>query len=128
MIGYVTLGTNDLAKATDFYDQLLASIGAGRMFETDSFVAWTTGAGQPGLSVTKPFNGEAATVGNGTMIALQMESPEQVDAFYNKAIELGATCEGKAGPRAELSGFYAGYFRDLDGNKLNAFHMAMPES
>ena len=128
MIGYVTLGTNDLAKATDFYDQLFATIGAGRMFETESFVAWTKGPGQPGLSVTKPFNGETATNGNGTMIALQMESPEQVDAFYNKAIELGATCEGKAGPRPEFPGFYAGYFRDLDGNKLNAFHMVTPEA
>ena len=125
MIGYVTLGTNNLEKAVAFYDELFATIGAGRFLETDQFVAWAPSPDKPGVSVTKPFNGEAATVGNGVMVALVMDSPEQVDAFYNKAIELGATCEGKAGPRDDMPGFYAGYFRDLDGNKLNAFHMAM---
>jgi len=125
MIGYVTLGTNDLDRAVAFYDELLGTIGAGRFLEMDTFVAWATAPGQPGLSVTKPYNGEAATVGNGMMIALQLESNEQVAAFYEKAISLGATCEGKPGLRGEMEGFYAGYFRDLDGNKLNAFHMNM---
>jgi len=125
MIGYVTLGTNDLGRAVAFYDELLGTIGAGRFLEMDTFVAWATAPGQPGLSVTKPYNGEAATVGNGVMIALQLESNEQVAAFYDKAIALGATCEGKPGLRGEMEGFYAGYFRDLDGNKLNAFHMNM---
>ena len=125
MIGYVTLGTNDLNRATAFYDELLGTIGAGRFLEMDTFVAWSRGPEHPGLSVTKPFNGEKATVGNGVMIAIQLDSNEQVDAFYNKAISLGAVCEGKAGPRDEMPGFYAGYFRDLDGNKLNAFHMTM---
>ncbi len=128
MIGYVTLGTNDLEKAVTFYDQLFASIGAGRFYETERFVAWTTGPDQAGVSVTKPFNEQPATAGNGTMIALAMDSKEKVDAFYQKAMELGATDEGKPGPRGELSGFYAGYFRDLDGNKLNAFYLEMPTS
>ena len=127
MIGYVTLGTNNLPKAVEFYDQLLATISAGRFIDSEQFVAWTTGADQPGISVTKPFNGEAATVGNGTMVAIMLDSNEKVDAFYHKAIELGATCEGEPGPRGEMSGFYAGYFRDLDGNKLNAFCMTMPK-
>jgi len=126
MIGYVTLGTNDLDKAVAFYDELFSSIGATRFFETEQFVAWSVSPEQPGISVTKPFNGEPATVGNGSMVAIVLDSPEKVDAFYNKAIELGATCEGKPGPRGEMTGFYAGYFRDLDGNKLNAFHLAMP--
>ena len=125
MIGYVTLGTNDLEKAVSFYDQLFATIGAGRFLETEQFVAWSTGMGQPGISVTKPFDGKPATVGNGNMVAIMLDSNEKVDDFYHKAIELGATCEGKPGPRGEMSGFYAGYFRDLDGNKLNAFHMKM---
>ncbi len=127
MIGYVTLGTNDLEKAVSFYDQLFATIGAGRFLETEQFVAWSTGMDQAGVSITKPFDGKPATVGNGTMVAIMLDSNEKVDAFYNKAIELGATCEGKPGPRGEMSGFYAGYFRDLDGNKLNAFHMDMPQ-
>jgi len=126
MIGYVTLGTNDLDKAVAFYDELFSSIGATRFFETEQFVAWSVSPEQPGISVTKPFNGEPATVGNGSMLAIVLDSPEKVDAFYHKAIELGATCEGKPGPRGEMTGFYAGYFRDLDGNKLNAFHLAMP--
>ena len=128
MIGYVTLGTNNFEKAVAFYDALLGSIGAGRFLDTEQFVAWTTAADKPGISVTKPFDGKAATVGNGTMVAIMLDSTAQVDAFYQKAIELGGSCEGKPGPRGEMSGFYAGYFRDLDGNKLNAFHMEMPES
>ena len=127
MIGYVTLGTNNLEKAVDFYDQLLGSIGAGRFMETEQFVAWTVSPEQPGLSVTKPFDGKEATVGNGVMVAIALDSSEKVDAFYHKAIELGATCEGSPGPRGEVPGFYAGYFRDLDGNKLNAFHFSMPQ-
>jgi len=121
MIGYVTLGTNDIERAAAFYDALLSEIGASRFMETDKFIAWAVDPKQPALSVTKPYDGNAATVGNGVMIALAMPSPEKVDAFYKKAIELGATDEGPAGPRG--TGFYAGYFRDLDGNKLNAFCM-----
>lgn len=127
MIGYVTLGTNNLDKAAAFYDQLFATIDAGRFLETEQFIAWATAPDQPGLAMTKPFDGQPATVGNGTMVAIMLDTTEKVDAFYNKALELGATCEGKPGPRGEMSGFYAGYFRDLDGNKLNAFNMSMPE-
>ncbi len=126
MIGYVTLGTNDLERAVSFYDQLFATIGAGRFIENEKFVAWSTGMDQAGISVTKPFNGQTATAGNGTMVAILLDSNDKVDAFYQKAIELGGTCEGKPGLRGEMAGFYAGYFRDLDGNKLNAFHMEMP--
>ena len=75
----------------------------------------------PGFSITRPFDGNAATVGNGVMIAIQMPSTDAVDSFYAKAMELGGSDEGAPGPRGD--GFYAGYFRDLDGNKLNAFHM-----
>jgi len=127
MIGYVTLGTNNLDKAVAFYDKLLAEIGAGRFLETEQFVAWSTGPEQAGLSVTKPFDGKEATVGNGTMVALMVDANEKVDAIHKKAMELGATDEGAPGPRGDMPGFYAGYFRDLDGNKLNVFCMTMPE-
>ena len=123
MIGYVTVGTNDLQSAAKFYDALLAEIGARRLVEFDGFIVWGVSLEQPGLAITKPFDGNRATVGNGVMIALQVDSPEQVNLVYNKAIELGAQDEGAAGPRSELAGFYAGYFRDLDGNKLNVFCM-----
>jgi predicted lactoylglutathione lyase len=121
MIGYVTLGTNDLDRAVAFYDELLGVLGAKRfMAAEDVFVAWAVAPDQPGLSVTKPYDGNPATAGNGTMVALAVDSKEMVHKVYDKAIELGGKDEGPAGPRME--GFYAGYFRDLDGNKLNVFH------
>jgi len=121
MIGYVCLGTNDLPRAAKFYDALLGAIGAKRFMEFETFIAWSVGQDKPGLALTKPFNGKLATVGNGVMVALAVDSPEKVDALYRKAIELGGTDEGPAGPRGD--GFYAGYFRDPDGNKLNFFCM-----
>jgi len=123
MIGYVTLGTNDIARAAKFYDALLGEIGAARFMEADNFIAWATAPGAPGLCVIKPFDGSPATVGNGVMIALAMDSTAKVDSFHSKALALGATDEGAPGPRGDGS-FYAGYFRDPDGNKLNAFCMA----
>lgn len=119
MIGYVTVGTNNIDRAAKFYDALFASLGAGRFFDTDTFIAWATGPSAPAFSVTKPYDGNSATVGNGVMIAIAMDSTDKVDAFYAKALELGGTDEGAPGLR--LDNFYAGYFRDLDGNKLNAF-------
>ena len=122
MIGYVTLGTNDFDKACAFYDTLMAEMDAKRTLEMESFVVWGKGLQGPGLCVTKPYDGNAATVGNGVMVALQMPSREAVDRVYAKALAAGGADEGAPGVRGdEAMGFYAGYFRDLDGNKLNAF-------
>ncbi len=121
MIGYVTLGTNDLPRATAFYDKLLGSLGAKRTFETPTGIGWGTSAQSPMLAAMKPFDGKPATVGNGVMVALIVDSRAKVDAVYKLALELGGTDEGPPGQRFE--GFYAAYFRDLDGNKLNAFFM-----
>jgi catechol 2,3-dioxygenase-like lactoylglutathione lyase family enzyme len=123
MIGYVTLGTNDLDRAARFYDALLGEIGAKRMMQTDRFVVWFVAPDKPALGVFKPFDGNPATVGNGVMVALIVDTPAKVDALYKKALELGATDEGAAGPRG-IPGFYAGYFRDPDGNKLNFYCFA----
>jgi catechol 2,3-dioxygenase-like lactoylglutathione lyase family enzyme len=120
MIGYVMLGTNKFDESAEFYDALLGTLGAGRFMEADAFIAWSTGPGSPAISICKPADGNAATVGNGVMVAIPVDSKEKVDALYAKAIELGATDEGKPGQRSDQ--FYAGYFRDLDGNKLNAFY------
>ena len=97
MIGYVTLGTNDLARASKFYDALLAEIGGKRMLESDRFVSWSAGEHGPGLGVIKPFDGKTATGGNGTMVALAVDSREKVDALYNKALKLGAKRRRPAG-------------------------------
>jgi catechol 2,3-dioxygenase-like lactoylglutathione lyase family enzyme len=126
MIGYVTLGTNDLARAARYYDELFALIGAERVFQGDNFVAWGNSPTAPAISVITPFDGKPATAGNGTMVAISVETPEQVNAFHAKALELGSIDEGAPGPRIE--NFYAAYFRDLDGNKLNAFCMVGDDS
>jgi len=119
MIGYVMVGTRDLARATRFYDELFTTIGGKRVLESDRFVAWAKTPGGAALTVTLPWDGEAATAGNGVMVAIAAESRDEVDALHARALALGATDEGAPGPRADT--FYAGYFRDLDGNKLNAY-------
>lgn len=120
MIGYVTLGTKDFDKAAAFYDALFGVLGVGRLMDEETFIAWGPGMGSPAVSIVRNCaNGEVASVGNGVMIALAMDAPDKVDAVYAKAIELGGADEGGPGFRGDT--FYAGYFRDLDGNKLNAF-------
>jgi catechol 2,3-dioxygenase-like lactoylglutathione lyase family enzyme len=121
MIGYVTLGSDNIPRAAAFYDQVLGLLGARRFMESDSMVAWTISMDKPGLGVIRPYDKRPATVGNGTMVALVVDAPAKVDAVYAKAIALGGKDEGPPGPRG--GGFYAGYFRDLDGNKLNCFCM-----
>jgi predicted lactoylglutathione lyase len=122
MIGYVTLGTNDLARGAAFYDAIAKEVGVGRFMETESFIAWGEPGGAAGIGLTKPFDGQAATVGNGVMVALEAKDRAQVDRIYALALSLGGKDEGAPGPRGG-GGFYAAYFRDLDGNKLNAFTM-----
>ena len=122
MIGYVTLGTNDLARAAKFYDAIAAELDTPRMMEFDGFIAWGKPGGAAGIGLTKPYDGNPATVGNGVMVALEAKDKEQVHRLYDIALANGGTCEGPPGPRGD-GGFYAGYFRDPDGNKLNAFIM-----
>ncbi len=120
MIGYVTLGTNDFERAVGFYDALLATVGHKRLWTADSMAAWGQSRDMPALCITKPYDGAPATMGNGVMVALKVHTQDQVNALHAKALELGAQDEGAPGPRGS-HGFYGGYFRDLDGNKLNAF-------
>ena len=121
MIGYVTLGTNDLARAAKFYDELLQELGAARAMENERFVAWATGPGAPMLCAMKPFDGGPATVGNGVMVAIAAGSEDKVNALYKKALSLGSKDEGAPGNRG--GSFYGAYCRDLDGNKLCFFTM-----
>ena len=119
MIGYVCVGTNDWNRALAYYDALMGALGAKRILDYSTFVVWSKGKGQPGLALVQPHNKKPATVGNGCMVAFQVDKPEQVDALYKKAMSLGSTDEGPPGDRGD--GYYGAYFRDLDGNKLN-FH------
>ncbi len=121
MIGYVTFGTNDLARAATFYDAIAAELGTGRMMENENFIAWGNPGGAAGIGLTKPYDGKPATVGNGVMAALEAKDRAQVDRLHQLALSLGAADEGAPGDRG--GGFYAAYFRDPDGNKLNVFVM-----
>ena len=120
MIGYVTLGSSDLERSAAFYDPVLGVLGAKRSDFSERMLAWMTDGGAPMLGICIPFDEQPATAGNGTMVALSADSTEKVHAVYDKAIEAGAKSEGEPGPRGE-GGFYGGYFRDPDGNKLAVF-------
>lgn len=122
MIGYVTIGTNDLEGTAKFYDAVLGVLGASRAYETETFIAWSAKSGGPMISLNKPHDGKSASVGNGMMVALTAESPAMVDAVHEEAMEMGATDEGAPGPRGSGSAYY-GYFRDPDGNKLCAAYL-----
>ena len=118
MIGYATVGSNDLAKAVPFYTELLGTQGVTKMFDHPRGGVIFAKDGKLAFGVLQPFDREAASVGNGTMIAFDLPSREAVDAFHAKAIELGAVDEGAPGERGPA--FYMAYFRDLDGNKFCA--------
>lgn len=124
MLGYVMIGTNNLQETAKFYDAILGVIGAKRTMDFETFIAWGMGTdGTTGFCLTQPHNGKPATVGNGTMMAFAAPDNETVDKIYAIAMEMGATDEGAPGPRPEFDpNFYVGYFRDPEGNKLNAFH------
>lgn len=117
MISYVTLGVSDLAAAKKFYSELLADQGAKILIDMDriSFIGKSMTA--PMLAVCVPYNQEPASAGNGSMVAFAPGSKEGVDAMYNKAIALGASCEGAPGERIP-NVFYGAYVKDVDGNKL----------
>jgi len=126
MIGYVTVGSNDIEKARNFYDNLMPAIGASRIMEFgDNFTMYGTSMGRPGLAVCKPYDGGIAAVGNGNMTAIACDTRANVDALHAKAMELGGSDEGAPGVRGEEGprAFYGAYFRDLDGNKLCAFRI-----
>ena len=118
MIAYTLVGTNDLPRAVAFFEALFAEFNAKHVWEGETGVAWSSGEHSQGIGVIKPFNGQPATIGNGTMVALHAASKEQVNRLHAKALALGGSDEGAPGQRSE--GFYAAYFRDPDGNKFAA--------
>ncbi len=122
MIAYTIFGTNDLAGAASFYDELLAIVGAQRAIDSPRMIAWANNPNAPMFAIATPYDEKPATVGNGSMIALAAANPEQVDALYEKALALGAKDDGAPGKRMDV--YYCAYFRDLDGNKINCFCMA----
>jgi catechol 2,3-dioxygenase-like lactoylglutathione lyase family enzyme len=121
MIGYMTVGTNDLKKAAAFYDKICSELGMGRFMENERIIAYGGPGKGAGFGICLPHDGKAMTVGNGVMAALAAKDKAQVDRIHELALSLGGSCEGPPGQRG--ASFYAAYFRDPEGNKLNAFVM-----
>ncbi|WP_273204725.1 VOC family protein [Marinobacter subterrani] len=121
MIGYVTIGVSDMAKAKAFYSELLSDLGGKVLLDMGRIAFIGKSMSTPMIAVCVPFNEEPNHPGNGNMVALQPGSKEAVDAHYRKAIELGATCDGEPGQRIPDQ-FYGAYVKDPDGNKLAFFH------
>lgn len=121
MVGYTTLGTNDFARATAFFDALLAEVGVKQLMKNDRMAMYGKTFANGVLAICTPHDKKPATAGNGTMVALNAESEENVKKLHARALALGAKDEGAPGPRG--TGFYGAYFRDLDGNKFCAFKM-----
>ncbi|CAD5109097.1 VOC family protein [Zestomonas carbonaria] len=119
MIGYVTIGTHDMDKAKAFYGELLAPLGARIVVDMGRLALYGNAPGKPMFGICLPYDGQPATSGNGTMVALAADSKEQVDELHARALALGATDEGA--PGARLPTFYGAYVRDPDGNKLAFF-------
>ena len=129
MIGYVTIGTDDIERARAYFDALLGSIGGKRVMQfTDDqggFTYYGIARDEPGIAVTRPYDGRPAHIGNGNMVAIPFDQPTKVDSFYSKALELGGLDEGPPGYRGDPKmGFYGAYFRDPDGHKFCAFCIA----
>jgi len=120
MIGYATIGSNDLQKSKGFYDTVLAPLGGKRAFASDRMQGYA-GAGGAMLMVCTPYDGEKAVPGNGPMVALAAPSPDVIQQVHALALANGASDEGAPGER--MPGFYGAYFRDLDGNKVCVFKM-----
>lgn len=116
MITYTTIGVSDLEKAKALYLSLLEDLGASVFMDTGRLIAIGGGEGGAMLAICTPYDEGAPQPGNGNMIAINAGSKEQVDNLHAKALELGCSDEGAAGPR--MDGFYGGYFRDPDGNKV----------
>jgi len=128
VIGYVTLGSDDLDRSRAYFDELLGTIGARRVMqfsdEDGGFTMYGVGRDKPSLVVTRPYDKQPAHHGNGNMVALVMDSRDKVDAFHAKALELGGTNEGDPGFRGDPKfGYYFAYFRDPDGHKFAVFNI-----
>jgi len=122
LISYSTVGVNDMDRAIRFYDAVFAPIGGERTATSDTWTGYARRDERPLFFLTRPFDGEAATSGNGTMLAFLAADRAAVDAFHAAALANAGHCEGPPGTRPGMNPvFYAAYVRDPDGNKLCAY-------
>jgi len=120
-LAHCTFGTTDLARGGTFYDAIITEFGGARAFENERAIGWSFAEGGPSIGICLPFDHQPATQGNGTMFAIMARDEDQVRRVHAAALASGGSCEGAPGLRA--NGFYAAYYRDPDGNKMNAFCM-----
>lgn len=123
MIGYVMVGTNDLDRAAEFYDAILAPLGLVRVERAETYAAYAPEDGKEAVEfyVTTPYDRRPATSGNGTMIAFAAPTTQALEEFHTVGLRRGGTDEGAPGPREEGSDTCYAYLRDFDGNKICAF-------
>jgi catechol 2,3-dioxygenase-like lactoylglutathione lyase family enzyme len=120
MFDYITLGTNDLPRAVRFYDAALGPLNLTRLRDDTTEAGYGPAGGNPGFWVNQPFDGRAATSGNGAMPCFSAPTPEAVRAFHAAGLAHGGSDEGAPGLRPYGPGFFAAYLRDPDGNKISA--------
>ena len=118
MILNVCFGPRDLERAGRFYDALAAELGCGRTNETEKAIFWANPGVGIGFAITLPYDGNPATFGNGVMATIGAKDRDQVDRLHAAAMANGGSDEGPPGERP--NGFYCAYWRDPDGNKMNA--------
>lgn len=116
-INHVTIGTTDLTASAVFFGALLGAINGTRPYALENMIGYSFGTGKPMMIVTYPFDGQPASHGNGTMIALSASDRNHVDTVHAIALKHGATDEDAPGKRGR--NFYGGYFRDPNGNKFS---------
>ena len=119
MLSGACVGTNNLEKAKNFYDSVLATIGMQCHVNLEFELGYGPQDGNPNFWVVVPFNEKQATFGNGTQIMFQAQNEDEVKSFYDAALKLGGVDEGAPGPRDYAPNYYGAYVRDLDGNKLH---------
>ena len=121
MLSAVCVGTNDLTKASAFYEELLAILGMVPLVKVHNETGFGYKGGKVSFWVLIPFNGEPASFGNGTQVMFQAETKEMIILFHETALRLGGSDEGAPGPRDYSENYYGAYCRDPDGNKLHVF-------
>ena len=123
MLGYATIGVSDITKAEQFYNEIFALVGGKQIFGQDRIKFYGTAPGAAMIAICEPYDKNDCAPGNGNMIAISGGDKEGVKALYNKALELGSTCDGEPGERLPI--FYGAYVLDPDGNKLCFYEMKM---
>lgn len=118
MIVNICFGTNDLERAGRFYDALTAELGCKRANQTERAIHWSNSGMGIGFAVTMPWDGKPATFGNGVMATIGAADRATVDRLHAAALANGGSDEGAPGQRG--NGYYVAYWRDPDGNKMNA--------